>query len=261
MTQNLQAQQQQATSENTKSRTTQLPNPIKIELSEHMAFIAKTGAGKTELVKYFLRMVEGAGIPIVIVDVNWLWLGKHKGAHKDDWETDKKAPGTVDKPHLINERMNKDWKVQLIRPDVGGEEEDERMPQLIDDMIDHGDMLLDLDETEGLCTATYVPKYLRKAWKQGRGHGISSWCCTQAPMGFPKIFKSQATRITVLKVGQQDEDLAADLVKVPLEMIQALKKYEWITYDVSEDHGVWHPPVPYTKPWYELDESQENGKR
>lgn len=208
---------------------------LRIDPSERWLILAKTGAGKTEYVKYLLRMIEKQ-YPIVIIDVKAFWLGK-----KPKW-AEKKELGTVDKPRLINE-FNPKWRVQLLQPD---EEEDDRLEKLCWAVLKWGrPIFLYFDETEGIATATHVPKYIRRVWKQGRALGVGAWASTQVPTGIPKLFKSQAEHFVVLKVGEEDADLAASLVHIPEEEVRALKNYEWVHYDTDMDLGEWHPPIPY----------------
>lgn len=213
---------------------------IRIDPSERWLILAKTGAGKTEYVKYLLRMVAKQ-YPVIIVDPKELWLGKGKGRKPSDW-ANKKEPGTIDKPHLVNE-FNPKWHVQCIQPD--DDDEDGRLERLCNTILRRGDIFLFFDETEGLATATHVPKYIRRVWKTGRAWNIGAWAATQVPTGIPKLFKSQAEHFIVMKVGEEDKELASSLVHVPEEEVTALKRYEWIYYNTDMDMGEWHPPIPY----------------
>ncbi len=207
---------------------------LRIDPSERWLILGKTGSGKSEYVKYLLRMVAKQ-YPVVIVDPKEFWLGK-----KPEW-AGRKEPGTVDKPHLVNE-FNPKWRVQLLQPD---EEDDNRLEHLCRAILKRGNIFVYFDETEGIATATHVPAYIRRVWKTGRSLGVGAWAATQVPTGIPKLFKSQAEHFVVMKVGEEDAELAASLVHVPEEEVSALKKYEWIHYDTNMDIGEWHPPIPY----------------
>lgn len=212
---------------------------IQIDPSERWLFVAKTGSGKTELAKYFLRPITKKW-PIVIVDPNWIWLGKGKGKRKEEWAS-KKEPGTIDKPHLVTS-FNPKFHVQLIQPD---EDEIGDLEKLSYELMKVGDHFVYFDETEGIATATSVPKYLRVLIKRGRAHNIGTWFATQVPTGIPKILKSQSEHHVVLKVGEEDAPLCAELVHVPVQDVIKLKPYEWIHYNIHMDHGEWHAPIPY----------------
>lgn len=216
---------------------------MKIDPSERWILIGKTGSGKTEFCKYLLREVAKKW-PIVIVDQKELWLGKGKGRKREEWAQGNKEPGTVDKPHLVR-KFNPKVKVQCIQPE--DMDEDGRLARLCYSLLRRGDCFFFLDETEGLATATTVPLYLRKIWKTGRAWNIGAWACTQTPSGIPRIFKSQAEHFVVFKVGEQDADLAAELVKVTADEIKALKRYEYFYYNTDMERGELHPPIPLEK--------------
>lgn len=216
---------------------------ITIDPSERWIFVAKTGSGKTELAKYFLRLIAQV-MPVVIIDPNELWLGRGKGK-PEDWETNKKKPGTIDKPHLVDE-FNPKWRVQCLQPDVDGSEQDPRLVKMCMDILKIGGVFVYFDESEGIATATQVPRHIRLLWKRGRAHNIGCWVATQAPKGIPRIFKSMAEKFVALKVGDEDVDYVAMLVHATKEEVAGLGQYEWLFYDNrSMDHAEWNEPVPY----------------
>lgn len=201
--------------------------------------MAKTGSGKTELAKYFLREVSKL-YPVVIVDPNQLWLGKGNGKNPKEWAT-RKELGSIDKPRLVTAFSPK-WNVQCIQPD---EDELDKLESLCYDVMKKEDIFIYFDETEGIATATHVPKFIRVLWKRGRAHHVGAWAATQVPKGIPRIFKSQAEHFVVMKVGQEDEVFASEIAHVEQEMIAKLKKYQWIYYNHDMDTGVFNPPIPY----------------
>ncbi len=210
-----------------------------IDPSERWLFLAKTGSGKTELAKYFLREVAKL-YPVVIVDPNMLWLGKGKGKNPKEWAT-RKDLGSIDKPRLV-QAFNPKWTVQCIQPD---EDEIDKLERLCYDIMRKEDIFVYFDETEGVATATHVPKFIRTLWKRGRAHHVGAWAATQVPTGIPKIFKSQAEHFIVMKVGMEDEDFSAEIAHVDTSVVHALKKYQWLYYNHDMDTGEWHPPIPY----------------
>ncbi len=209
---------------------------IAIDPSERWLILGKTGSGKSEFAKYMLRIVAKK-MPVVIIDPKEFWLGKHPV-----WETKRKEQGTIDKPHLID-TFNPKWRVQCLQPDT---EEDERLAKLCFDVLKHGNVFIYFDETDGIATANNVPLHIRKIWKGGRALGVGAWAATQIPVGIPKLFKSQAEKFVVFKVGDEDTELAATLVHTSQRVVQSLKKYEYLFYDSgSMDTAELLPPVPF----------------
>jgi len=210
-----------------------------IDPSERWLLLAKTGSGKTELAKYFLREVSKL-YPVVIVDPNQLWLGKGNGKNPKEW-ANRKELGSIDKPRLVTGFSPK-WNVQCIQPD---EDELDKLESLCYDVMKKEDIFIYFDETEGIATATHVPKFIRVLWKRGRAHHVGAWAATQVPKGIPRIFKSQAEHFVVMKVGQEDENFASEIAHVSEEEIAKLKKYQWYYYNHDMDTGVFNPPIPY----------------
>lgn len=217
---------------------------IIINPSERMLILGKTGGGKSIWAKHMLRIIS-LQMPVVIIDPNELWLGPGRGGRPEDWETHKKAPGTIDKPHLVN-KFNPRWQVQCLQPDVDGSEEDPRLGPFCYDILKRGNIFVYFDETEGIATATHVPRYIRRLWKTGRAHNVGAWAATQAPKGIPKIFKSQAEHFVVFKVGDEDIDFAAAIVHAPKEEVADLGRFEWLYYNNKiMDGAEWNEPIPY----------------
>ena len=216
---------------------------MKIDPSERWLILGKTGSGKTQFAKYLLREVS-KHMPVVIIDPNELWLGRGKGGRPEDW-AQKKELGTIDKPRLVNE-YNPKWHVQCLQPDVDGSEEDPRLAKLCYDILKKGNVFVYFDESEGIASASHVPRYIRRLWKTGRAHNVGCWVSTQAPKGIPRIFKSQAEKFVTFKVGDEDNDFAAALVHSAKEEVAALGRYEWLFYDnKSMDYAEWNMPIPF----------------
>jgi len=208
-----------------------------------LLILGKTGSGKTQFAKHLLREVAKV-MPVVIIDPNELWLGRGKGGRPEDW-AQKKELGTIDKPRLINE-YNPKWHVQCLQPDVDGSEEDPRLAKACYDILKKGNVFVYFDESEGIATATHVPRHIRRLWKTGRAHNVGCWVSTQAPKGIPKIFKSQAEKFIVFKVGDEDIEVAAALGHAAKEEIASIGRFEWYFYDNrSMEYAEWNPPIPF----------------
>jgi energy-coupling factor transporter ATP-binding protein EcfA2 len=214
-----------------------------IDPSERVIIIGKTGSGKTEWAKYHLRIVA-QHMPVVIIDPKEFWLGKHP-----QWEMERRKPGSVDKPHLIN-AFNPKYNVQILQPDE--DSADHRLEKLCYDTIDRltdGEfqcMMLYFDETEDIATAYSIPRYIRRVWKTGRALGLGAWVSTQVPTGIPRIFKSQAEKFITFQVGDEDVGLVASIMHTTSEAVASLGQYEYLYYDnKSMQNAVWMPPVPF----------------
>lgn len=223
------------------TRTANIAEPLRLSIkaSERWIIIGKTGSGKTEFCKYLLRLVAQK-VPVVIVDPKEMWTGAYP-----HWESNHFAPGTIDKPHLV-QGFNARFRVQCLQPDEESSG-DERLHDMCYDMLKRGNRFLYIDETEGIATANSVPSGLRRIWKTGRAKGIGAWVATQTPTCIPKIFKSQAEHFVAFKVGQEDVELVANIVHVARAEIASLKNYEWIYYNTDMDRGVKQAPIPYKK--------------
>lgn len=216
---------------------------IVIDPSERWIILGKTGSGKTQFAKHMLRIISQK-MPVVIVDPNELWLGRGRGGRPEDW-AQKKELGSIDKPRLINE-FNPKWHVQCLQPDIDGSEEDPRLAKLCYDILKHENIFVYFDESEGIASANVVPRYIRRLWKTGRAHNVGAWVSTQAPRGIPRIFKSQAEKFVIFRVGDEDIDFAASIAHAAKEEVQGLGRFEWLFYDNKiMDIAEWNPPIPF----------------
>jgi DNA helicase HerA-like ATPase len=206
-----------------------------IDPSERWLILGKTGSGKTEWAKYMLRIVSQK-MPVVIIDPKRYWLGKFP-----QWEKDRRMPGTVDKPHLV-EKFNLKFRVQCLQT---REKDDPKLEALCREVLKRGNIFIYFDETANIATATHVPDFIEDLWKMGRAKAVGAWVSTQVPSGIPRLFKSQAEKFVVMRVGKQDIDLAAELAEAEKEEVRSLKRFEWLYYDTDMDGAEWQPPIPY----------------
>jgi len=173
-------------------------------------------------------------MPVAIVDIKNMWLGEDPV-----WETDRHKPGTIDKPHLVT-KFNPKFQVQVIQPI----KYDENLAKFLNDILKAKNVHVHLDDTAGLCTATQVPDEINRVWTQGRALRIGGSVGSQTYTRIPNIFKTQAEKFLVFKVGKDDEKDFANLANVEVEEVTSLGKYEYIFYDNTEmDVGLWFPPL------------------
>lgn len=209
---------------------------LEIKPSERLMIMGKTGSGKTEWEKFMLRRIARV-MPVVIIDPKMFWLGENPVWAKG------KNPGTIDAPRLVKAFNPKFW-VQVVQPD----EYDSQFERFLKGILRNKYVFTCLDETDGLCTSTSVPMAIRKVWKQGRVLKIGASAGSQTYSGIPRIFKSQAEKFVLFRVGDEDIEDAANLVHTLPEIVANLGEYEYIYYDsTSMDHGIWCPPIDIEK--------------
>lgn len=211
---------------------------MKLEIvpSQRMLIMGKTGGGKTEFAKFYLRRVA-LYMPVVIVDVKNFWLGEFP-----QW-AGRKEKGTIDRPHLVK-AFNPNYWVQIVQPDIY----DNALDKLLKEVVRYKYIYVYIDENDGLATATQVPEGIRKVWKQGRAFKVGACDGSQTYSGIPRIFKSQSEKRVLFKVGEEDIEDAAHLVHVTPEDVMDLDPYEWIYYDTETmEHGIWMPPIDLDK--------------
>lgn len=194
--------------------------------------MAKTGGGKTEYAKFLLRPIS-QHMQVLIIDIKNAWLGGNPV-----WEKSRYKPGTVDMPHLV-EKFNPKFQVQLIQP----VKYDDQLEKSLLAVLKHRNVHVHIDDTAGLCTANVVPDGINRIWTQGRALGVGAFVCSQTYNRIPSIFRSQAEKFLVFRVGKDDAKDAADLVNVTEEEILSLGEYEYYFYDTHMDTGLWMPPL------------------
>lgn len=214
---------------------------LDIKPSERIMIMGKTGGGKTEFEKFLLRRIS-LKMPVVIVDPKMFWLGESpKWAMRNLWG--KSEPGTIDRPHLVKSFNPSHW-VQVIQPDTYTKS----FHKCLLSIVKAKNRYVCFDETDGLCTASNVPLGIRKVWKQGRVLRIGASAGSQTYSGIPRIFKSQAEKFFLFKVGDEDIEDAAKLVHVYPEEVADLEQWEYIYYDnTSMEHGLWMPPIDLSR--------------
>lgn len=228
---------------------TQTPQPlpsIRIDPSERLLAIGRTGSGKTEWMKMFLEVVNRS-YPLVILDPKALWLGKRP-------EFEKKGPGTIWKPRLMqafDRKIADKGGVQLFQWD--NDAQPAEIDQLCNDLLEYArktrEIFLDVDECEGIATATKTPRGIKKVWKMGRALGLGAWIGNQRSLGIPEIFKSQAESFTVFDLpGDRDREDAAAYTHTPEIEDMELPDYQyWYFHRKLMKQAVLMPPLDLTK--------------
>lgn len=213
---------------------------LDVKPSERWLLMGTTGSGKTEFSKFMLRNVS-MKMPVVIIDPKPGWLG-------DDpvWETDKRNPGTVDKPWLVKDYNPKLW-VQVIQPLIY----DARLEKSLHAILKRKYVYTHFDDNIGLCDANTVPMGIRRVWQTGRSLKVGASDASQTFERIPAIFKSQAENFVVFMMGQMNIEKykeVANLVQVEVEEVKELGKYEYIYFKRGEmERGLWMPPLELDK--------------
>jgi len=221
---------------------------IRIDPSERLIALGRTGAGKTQWTKSMLRAVN-KNYPIVIVDPKAFWLGRNPV-----W-AGKREKGTVDKPRLVTQfdkKIADKRGVQLVQFDAINNLAD--LNKLCDDILEyartHGEIFVNFDECEGIATATKTPIGVNKLWKQGRGLGVGAWVGNQRSLGIPEIFKSQAEAFVVFDLpGERDRKDVAYYVHTPeVEAMETVPPFHyWYFHRKLMRHAELMPPLDLSK--------------
>lgn len=217
---------------------------IKIDPSERLLALGRTGSGKTEWMKTFLRVINQS-YPLVIVDPKALWLGK-----RPTWAKNSEY-GTVDKPRLMthfDKKIADKRGVQLFQFDNTNNLD--ALNQLCMDVLDYArrtrELFVDFDECEGVASANKIPYGVNRCWKMGRALGVGCWIGNQRSLGIPEIFKSQAESFVVFDLpGERDRADAAYYTHTPqIEDMDIVPDYHyWYFHRKLMRHAVYMPPL------------------
>lgn len=218
---------------------------LDVKASERWLIMGKTGSGKTQFAKFLLREISKK-MRVVIVDTKHFWLEENPIWEKHNWllkAIGKQLPGTVDKPHLVK-RYNPDFRVQVIQPEMY----DRDFERFCLDVLKFRHCYFYIDESDGIASATSVPLGLLRIWKQGRALKVGAAEGSQTYSGIPRIFKSQAEKFVLFKVGMEDIENAAKLMHVSNEEVENLGDYEYLYLDTKTmDRAIWMPPIEIEK--------------
>lgn len=222
---------------------TTTPRPqINIDPSERLIAIGRTGAGKTEWVKAMLR-VAAKSYPVVIIDPKADWLGQFPA-----WETKKKQPGTVDKPHLTRV-FNPKFHVQVMQLNMT--DHAEALSKACEDILAWGrrtrrGIMVYFDECTNIATSTRIPPGVSALWTMGRSLNVGAWIGNQRSLRIPEIFKSQAESFVVFDLpGPRDRKDVAEYTHTPaIEEMEEVPLYHyWYFHRKAMRHAVLMPPL------------------
>ena len=139
---------------------------IKIKASDRVAFIGKTGSGKTELAKFFLSMLNR----VLVIDTKHTF--KMEG-FKKSWSI----------PFI-----SKSFRL-IVRPKRS---EDEKLLELLEQANREKNLTIYIDELSTL--TEYFPEstaYLADIVRTGREKRVAVWSGMQRPRGTPRVFLSE----------------------------------------------------------------------
>lgn len=214
---------------------------IRIDPSERLIAIGRTGAGKTQWVKSMLRAISKS-YPVVIIDPKADWLGQFptwaKGREK----------GSVDKPHLTRV-FNPKYHVQCMQLNMTDNEPE--LSKACEDILAWGrktrrGIFVYFDECTNIATSTRIPPGVSALWTMGRSLKVGAWIGNQRALRIPEIFKSQAESFVVFDLpGKRDRLDVADYTNTP-EIVEEehIPEYSyWYLHRKTMRHAVLMPPL------------------
>jgi hypothetical protein len=213
---------------------------IQIDPTERWLFLGKTGSGKTEGAKYFLREVAKKW-PVIIIDPKNYWMGKYP-----KW-AGKKELGTIDKPRLVSQ-FDPKLQVQIFQPDPRNIW-DGTLEDLCYGIMKKGRAFVYWDELDGVVTATKIPTAFSMLWTKGRQLEIGAWCSNQRSLRVPEIVKSQAETWVIFDVpGKKDRTEIVEYTDSPLILSNPVRDYKyWFYHRPTMQNALLLPPLKIKK--------------
>lgn len=181
---------------------------LKLDPAGRMFLCGKTNSGKTFLGRHILKQLARKRWRIVIVDPKHYWMEDHPENFA------KKGPGTVDAPVLVT-RFNPKLAVQCYQPAIPAWR-DADFDQLCADVLETGDTVFYVDESDGVCTAGQSSNGLSRIWTQGRAKRVMAIVGSQRPVRLLEVMKSQAeTWIVFTLMGKRNRQEVAEYTDTP----------------------------------------------
>lgn len=211
-----------------------------IKPSERAFLVGKTGGGKTTMAKYLLTEIAKKW-RVVIIDAKHDWLGEHPA-----W-AGRKEPGTIKKPHLVEE-FNPALRVQVFQP-ASPAYKDPRLDKLCYDILSSRRVFCYIDDINRVATSTVIPQGINALWTEGRSLQVAAWAGAQRPLRIPEFLRSQAEHWFVFWIGgTKDRRFVADETNTPDIATNRLRDYRYYYYhEPSMDSAVLMPPLPGDK--------------
>lgn len=191
----------------------------RISPRDRVAFVGKTGAGKTFLARSLLRSVKR----LVVFDSKGT-LGAGAGWNLTDWS-------------WANERRLR-WgravRLRVPAPLDGDWEEYFRA------CYDARNVTLYIDEAYGVLGPGRRPGlYLTACYTRGRELGIGVWAATQRPSWIPLFMLSEAEWLFVFRL-QLEEDRRRIASIIGSSGMRNLHGHNVIVYNQAWDDGIWY---------------------
>jgi ABC-type dipeptide/oligopeptide/nickel transport system ATPase component len=159
---------------------------ITVKTNERVAFVGKTGSGKTFLAKHLLGGVKRA----VIVDT--------KGTLYTGWNTVQ-----WNKKNL--KKLSDGEPIRLRIPPVIARNVEEAYDYYFEEIYSIGNVVVYIDELYGVTNGSRASQYLRALYTRGREFGIGVWACTQRPAWVPLFCISESEWLFAFRLQMMED--------------------------------------------------------
>lgn len=209
---------------------------IRFNPRERWSVGGKTGTGKTVFERWWLAHWYAARWPIVIIDI------KRKFASRFATEPEL---ATVTQPFSIDTtgQLVEGCPVMIYHPSLPGWS-DPKLERLLLEILAHGQIVLAIDEANGVTDQSHSPLGLKLIYTQGRESDIPTLTCWQTPVRIDVNIIEQAEWHVVFRINNPDyRKKLVEITGFPELERRPQKFFYWLANE-SWDEPVLMAPIP-----------------